>query len=141
MLISEVKLQELKEAAVEASRHAYCPYSGFPVGAAVLAKSGDMYSGCNVENASFGLTMCAERNAIFQAAAAGVREIVVVAIYTPTKMPSPSCGACRQVISEFGPDAEVVSFCRGKDVLRKQANELLPNGFRYETRTETGTEY
>jgi cytidine deaminase len=127
--IAEKKWEELKTAAKAASRHAYCPYSRFPVGAAVLTEAGEVFAGCNVENASYGLTVCAERNAIFQMVARGGGRLRAVVIYTPTAAPAAPCGACRQVANEFGPDAEVLSFCQGPGVLRKKLSELLPDAF------------
>ncbi len=122
---------ELIAAARRAASHAHCPYSQFPVGAAVLTDGGEIFAGCNVENASYGLTICAERNAIFQAVAHGRRPLLirVVVVFTPTEVPTAPCGACRQVINEFGPDAEVVSVCSGKAVIRKRLAELLPDAF------------
>src|SRR5713101_8684873 len=95
------RLDKVSLAAIAASCNAYCPYSHFPVGAAVLTQGGAVFSGCNVENASYGLTVCAERNAIFQAVSNGCNLIVSIVIYTPTpnRITMP-CGACRQVISE-----------------------------------------
>ena len=87
---------------------AYAPYSGFKVGAAVRTKSGKIYSGCNVENVSYGLSMCAERVAIFKAVAAGDPAIVEIAVVTDANPPSPPCGACRQVLFEFGRHSDVV---------------------------------
>jgi cytidine deaminase len=127
--VSEAVLKQLREASIEAAKKAYCPYSHFPVGAAVLAAEGGIFSGCNVENASFGLTSCAERNAIFQAVAGGSQRIVAVAIYTPTPAPTAPCGACRQVINEFGPQAEVYSFCNGTEELRISMTKLLKHAF------------
>ena len=118
----------LATAARAASAAAYCPYSRFAVGAAVLAADGRIFGGCNVENASFGLTMCAERNAIAQAVAAGTRDIVAVCVHTPTAQPPPPCGACRQVIVEFG-CAEVMSVCSGGGSRRWTGDELLPGAF------------
>ena len=122
-------LGQLKSAARSASERAYCPYSKFPVGAAVLADTGEIFDGCNVENASFGLTICAERNAVFRMVANGTTRIRVLAIYTPTRMPATPCGACRQVVNEFGPAALVVSFCEGPDVVQTRLSELLPQAF------------
>jgi cytidine deaminase len=112
-----------------ASEQAYCPYSKFRVGAALLTEEGRIFSGCNVENASYGLTICAERNAVFQMVAQGRKTILAVVVYTPTPIPSAPCGGCRQVINEFGPDALVVSVCDGPDILRKKLFELLPDAF------------
>lgn len=127
--LSTETLQRLKAAAIAASERAYCPYSKFRVGAAVLSDSGDVFTGCNVENASYGLTICAERAAVFQMVAAGQTVIRAIAVYTPTPTPTTPCGACRQVINEFGPGAEVFSFCEGPDVSRATLAELLPSAF------------
>ena len=128
-MLSDSALQELATAAKDASTRAYCPYSRFPVGAAVRAADGRVFAGCNVENASFGLTVCAERNAIFNAVGAGARQIAALVIYTPTDAPVTPCGACRQVLLEFGRDAEVVSVCAGARRLQFAASDLLPHGF------------
>ena len=129
MEVSEAIFQEMIKAARGAAEHAYCRYSHFPVGAAVLTESGDIFAGCNVENASYGLTMCAERNAIFQAVAHGHQSIRVVVIVTPTDFPTPPCGACRQVINEFGPAAEVVAVAKSGSVLHMPLDDLLPKAF------------
>lgn len=92
-------------------------------------EDGSVFCGCNVENASSGLTICAERSAIFQAVTAGHRRVVQVAIYTPTPTPTAPCGACRQVIAEFGSAVLIESFCDGPDVLRTSLAELLPHAF------------
>lgn len=115
--------------AKKAAQEAYCPYSDFRVGASVLTANGAIFTGCNVENASYGLTICAERVAIFSARAAGDPVIRAMAIYTPTIEPSPSCGACRQVLSEQGTDIEVVSVCDGSAEIETSAFALLPRRF------------
>jgi cytidine deaminase len=129
--ISEQVEAELITAARNAAARAYCPYSRFQVGAAVLTDCGKIFAGCNVENASYGLTICAERNAVFQAVAATPHPLIVraVVVYTPTPSPTAPCGACRQVINEFGPDALVLSVCDGPDAIRSRTNELLPRAF------------
>ncbi len=120
---------QLKEEAKKAALHAYAPYSKFKVGCALLTKSGNIYTGCNVENASYGLTICAERNAIAQAInAEGQIEIETLVVYTPTPSPTPPCGACRQVIHEFG-NPEVFSFCNSKTSNKHKMNDLLPHAF------------
>ncbi len=130
MAVIDKKMENrLIQKAKQASRKAYCRYSKFRVGAAVLGGRGEIFSGCNVENASFGLTICAERNAVFQMAASGERKIAAVVIYTPTKTPSAPCGACRQVINEFGPDSWIISVCRGPEVLRERLSALIPHAF------------
>ena len=98
---TDSSLRRLERAARGALAHSYSPYSKFRVAAAVLAGSGKVYSGCNVENASYGLCNCAERTAIFSAVAAGERSIRAVMVYTPTPLPTAPCGACRQVMYEF----------------------------------------
>jgi len=104
-------LRRLEQAARAAAAASHSPYSNFKVGAAVLAGSGKIYRGTNVENASYGLTQCAERTAIGTAVSAGERRIFAVAVYTPTAAPTAPCGACRQVIHEFGPQATVIGIC------------------------------
>src|SRR5687768_1113767 len=96
--ISAPLLRRLERTARAAVKHAYAPYSKFRVGAAVLAGSGKIYAGANVENASYGLCNCAERTAIFSAVAAGEETVLAVAVYTPTSAATTPCGACRQVI-------------------------------------------
>jgi cytidine deaminase len=127
--VSEDDLARLADAAKAVSRQAYCPYSNFRVGAAVLTDGGEVVAGCNVENASYGLTICAERNAVFQAVARGRLAIRAVAVYTPTTTPTAPCGACRQVLNEFGPDAVVLSVCDGPATIRATLSELLPQAF------------
>jgi cytidine deaminase len=102
MMLTDDDWRALAAAARAASMNAYAPYSRFAVGAAVRAGDGRLFAGCNVENASFGLTICAERNAVFQAVAGGARNLVALALFTPTPEPASPCGACRQVLAEFG---------------------------------------
>lgn len=127
--IAERTLRELIARARSVSEHSYSPYSNFRVGAAVLTDGGHLFAGCNVENASYGLTICAERNAVFQMVAQTKQQVAAVVIYTPTPRPCAPCGACRQVINEFGPDAVIISVCDGPDILRKTLSELLPDAF------------
>ena len=122
-------LADLVAAARAASLRAYAPYSGFRVGAAVLAEDGSIHAAANVENASYGLTSCAERNAVFAAVSAGARRIVAVAIHTPTARPVAPCGACRQVISEFGSGVKVVSTCESDERREWAIEGLLPDAF------------
>ena len=126
---SDALVREMQRQARRASQRAYCPYSRFPVGAAVLTGAGKIVAGCNVENASYGLTICAERSAIFRAIAQGAAEIRAVLVYTPTEKPTAPCGACRQVMNEFGPDAEVICVCDGKKVIRLKLSALLAEPF------------
>ena len=102
---------------------------GARVGAAVLTGSGHIFAGCNVENASYGLCNCAEQTAIFSAAAAGERRIRAVVVYTPTPAPTLPCGACRQVIHEFGPEALVISVCDSERRMETTLPDLLPHAF------------
>ena len=100
---------ELIEAAAKARTKAYAPYSKFFVGAALLTRSGKIFTGCNVENVSLGLTICAERNALAAAIAGGEREISTIAIVSDCNQPVFPCGACRQVLAEFNPELEIVT--------------------------------
>ena len=129
MKLTAAKLRTLEKAARQAAKKAYCPYSRFPVGAAVLTASGATYSGCNVENASFGLCNCAERTALFSAVAAGERQIAAVAIYTPTQTATAPCGACRQALNEFSADMLVISTCDSTDRSELPLAHLLPASF------------
>jgi cytidine deaminase len=116
----------LKEAARQAQKNAYAPYSKFAVGAALLTESGEIFSGCNVENVSLGLTICAERAAIAAAVAGGQREFVAVAIVTNSKEPAVPCGACRQVLAEFNPAMQVISSTMQGREEKWGLAELLP---------------
>jgi cytidine deaminase len=128
MPVSATVLEELRAAAKAASQNAYCGYSQFPVGAALVA-DGMIYAGCNVENASSGLTICAERNAIGQMVAQGKRTFEAIVVYTPTQTTTAPCGACRQVLYEFNSNAEVISVCDSDEVKRATVSELLPGAF------------
>ncbi|HYM07512.1 MAG TPA: cytidine deaminase [Terriglobales bacterium] len=123
--------EKMLSGARAAFQNAHAPYSKFKVGATILTERGVLYSGCNVENASYGLTICAERNAIFAAVAAegSSMRIKAVAVATEQEVACAPCGACRQVIFEFGPDA-VILF-RGRSGTEQMAiTQLLPEGFR-----------
>ena len=119
----------LVAAAAEARLKAFAPYSHFLVGAALEADDGTIVPGCNVESASYGLTTCAERVAVFAGVARGFRCFKRVAVVTDTPMPTPPCGACRQVLWEFAPDAEVVLANLTGTVLRFTMRDLLPHAF------------
>jgi cytidine deaminase len=129
MSLAPAQRRRLVAAARRAAQAAYAPYSKFRVGAAVLAGSGKIFTGANVENVSYGLSNCAERTAVFQAVAAGERKIVAVAVYTPTHKPTLPCGACRQVIHEFGPKAVILCACRSRERLETTLDRLLPGAF------------
>lgn len=119
---------ELIARAREVMERAYAPYSGFRVGAALLGEDGSVHTGCNVENASYGLTICAERVAVGTAIARGVRQFRAVAIATSGTGPVPPCGACRQTLAEFSPRMTIVS-AAGKSRKRWTLDELLPEPF------------
>ena len=128
--MNEINWAALQSAAQQAAAQAYAPYSKFPVGVAVLADSGKIYSGCNVENASYGGTVCAERNAIAAAVVAGERQFTALLVYTPQAMLTPPCGICRQVIAEFfNPDATVASCNHLQQQQQWTLGELLPAAF------------
>lgn len=125
-----MKYEELIKLAEEASKNAYVPYSKFPVGACILTENDKIFTGCNFENASYGLTICAERNAVGSAIAAGERKFKAIAIFSPNMQNCTPCGACRQVLSEFQSDngLDVITLC--SDGIRVHTiNELLPEGF------------
>jgi cytidine deaminase len=127
----DINYKQLMDTAKEASKHSYSPFSRFAVGAAILASSGKIYSGCNVENSSFGLTICAERTAIFKAVSEGEREIIAVAIYSPNSDSCYPCGACRQVLYEFQGDDEILVITENLGELEvKKLSFFLPCGFR-----------
>jgi cytidine deaminase len=115
--------------AAAARERAYCPYSGFPVGAAALTASGRVFPGCNVENAAYAATICAERAALLGAYAAGEREIVALAVIADTAGPASPCGTCRQVIHELVPHCTVVLANTRGDTHVTTPQELLPGGF------------
>jgi cytidine deaminase len=123
--------ERLLRAARKAMKQAYSPYSQFKVGAAMLTSKGEVFSGCNVENASYGLSNCAERTAIFAAIAKSgpALNIRAIAVVNDQGVPCSPCGACRQVIYEFGPDATVF-FQASKGWKETHITELLPEGFR-----------
>lgn len=129
--LSSEQHDKLVEAARAAAQHAYAPYSHFKVGAAVLTAKNEIFSGCNVENASYGLTNCAERTAVFSAVAQSGPDLLIkaIAVVNDQAVPCSPCGACRQVIYEFGPDAIVV-FQSATGWKESPITELLPEGFR-----------
>jgi cytidine deaminase len=129
--LSSEQRDKLVEAARAAVQHAYAPYSHFKVGAAVLTAKNEIFSGCNVENASYGLTNCAERTAVCSAVAQSGPDLLIkaIAVVNDQGVPCSPCGACRQVICEFGPDAIVV-FQSATGWKESPITELLPEGFR-----------
>lgn len=120
----------LVQLAIDASKHAYVPYSHFPIGSALLTKEGHAFSGCNIENASFGLTNCGERTAIFKAVSEGYQELSEIVIYGQTKDPVSPCGACRQVMAEFFPTtAKVTLIAKDGRTQEMTVGDLLPYSF------------
>ena len=128
-MISDQDREALVAAAGEARERAYAPYSGFQVGAALLSDDGSRFTGANVENASYGLSMCAERTAVFHAVAQGVRRLRAVAVVASNDEPTWPCGACRQVLNEFGPGLVVISEGKGGRREERSLRELLPEAF------------
>ena len=121
---------ELIDLAVKTSENAYVPYSHFPIGAVLVTAEGKIYTGVNVENASFGLTNCGERTAIFKAVSEGERSFKELIIYGQTEKPVSPCGACRQVMAEFfEPDLPVTLVAKDKSTVVMTVKELLPYSF------------
>jgi cytidine deaminase len=129
--MDEKKISELVRRALETREMAYAPYSKFKVGAAVLADNGEVYTGVNVENSSYGLTNCAERTAIFTAVTNGMKKIIAIAIAADTEEPVSPCGACRQVIYEFSDKDTIIILSNLKgDRMIFGVEEILPYGFK-----------
>ncbi|UUI42226.1 cytidine deaminase [Oceanobacillus oncorhynchi] len=125
--------EKLLEEAIQIRARAYVPYSEFPVGAALLTSSGKIYTGCNIENAAYPSTCCAERVAIFKAISDGETEFTEMAVAADTKRPVPPCGTCRQVMSEFfAPDMTIHLTNLNKDVQTLTTDQLLPFSFQKE---------
>ena len=125
----KIDVEALVRAAIAARERAYAPYSRFAVGAALLTASGEVFGGCNVENAAYGHAICAERTAIVSAVAAGHREFAAIAVVTPTPGPASPCGACRQVLAEFGLDMVVILANLKGATARTTVRDLLPGAF------------
>ena len=121
--------RELVDASLQAMKRAYAPYSHFRVGAALRAADGRVFEGCNVETASYGATVCAERNAVAAAVVAGATAFDRLAIATRTSPPSPPCGLCRQVLGEFAPDLKILLVNPEGEVVRSNLSKLLPMNF------------
>ena len=128
-------MNELVSKAKEAAQNAYCPYSRYHVGAALLGESGRIYIGCNVENASYGATCCAERNAVFNAVVQGERKFTAIAIYAfsetgDAELPLP-CGICRQVLSQFCGGDMTITVSNDRKSRQFTLSELFPSGFEF----------
>ena len=122
--------EKLVSMALDAMQHAYAPYSGYKVGAALLCKDGSVVCGANIENAAYGPSNCAERTAMFKAVSEGAREFTAIAIASRDAAPWP-CGACRQFLAEFAPDMEVLSAMGGGRYVSNRLSELMPYTFNY----------
>nr|WP_281272336.1 cytidine deaminase [Neobacillus piezotolerans] len=122
--------KELIQEAIKAREFAYIPYSKFAVGAALLSKDGQVFRGCNIENAAYSMTNCAERTAIFKAVSEGITEFKAIAIVADTDRPCSPCGACRQVIAELcGPEVDIILTNLKGEVLRVRSEDILPGAF------------
>jgi cytidine deaminase len=130
--VSDLPWKALLEAATRARANAYAPYSGYEVGAAVLGADGRIFAGCNFENASYGLALCAERTAVAQLVAAGGRKLAALVVVTTGPEPGPPCGLCRQTLSELADDLPIGLAVAGDEVPRifKSLRELFPEPFR-----------
>ena len=127
--MDEAKKQELIRVALEARKKAYAPYSKYQVGAAILGKSGRIFSGCNVENASFGATICAERTAAVKAVSEGETGFIALAVATDGKEPGAPCGICRQFLAEFGLDLIMILVNLDGKKIETTLKEYLPGAF------------
>jgi cytidine deaminase len=122
--------EKLISAAKAVRENAYARFSNFKVGAAILGSDGRIFTGCNVENSSYGLTICAERAALFKAVSEGAKDIVALALFTDSIPPARPCGACRQVLFEFNPELEIVSANMNGNVDKFKLSDIFPEGFR-----------
>jgi cytidine deaminase len=127
--VSDIDWDDLEARAVAVQARAHAPYSKFAVGAALLGENGTVYVGANVENASYGLCLCAERSALAAAIADGTHRFRALAVVTPAKKAATCCGSCRQVLSEFPPSFEVRCFTNDGDRITTTVDELLPYAF------------
>ena len=121
--------EELKSAAVSMLERSYCPYSHFPVGAALECEDGTVYTGCNIENAGYSSTVCAERTAVFKAVSDGHRRFKRIVVAGRSDSPCVPCGECRQVLSEFAPELEVICLDKDGNELTLSLTDLLPHSF------------
>lgn len=125
------QVEKLIKTAKQASKFAYAPYSKFKVGAAIMSDKGKIYTGVNIENASYGLTVCAERVAIFKAITEGEKKFKAIAIYTNTKNFTAPCGACLQVMQEFNPKLYVILINSKNEIKQYNLSSLLPHAFKF----------
>ena len=124
--------EKLIDAAKKVRQNAYAKFSGFDVGAALLTKNGSIITGCNVENSSFSLAICAERAAVFKAVSQGETEFEAIVVFSQSNPPARPCGACRQVLFQFNPDLEILCVNTNGDKDKFILSDLLPEGFRLE---------
>ena len=130
-VLGKLSIENLSKLANEMLEKAYVPYSKFPVGAALVTKEGKIYTGCNIENASYPLTNCAERTAVFKAVSEGDKEFQTIVVTADTEGPVSPCGACRQVLVEFcDPEMPVILTNKKGDIKETTVSELLPGAFR-----------
>lgn len=130
-VLEKLSIENLTKVANEMLEKAYVPYSKFPVGAALVTKDGKIYTGCNIENASYPLTNCAERTAVFKAVSEGDKEFQTIVVTADTEGPVSPCGACRQVLVEFcDPEMPVILTNKKGDIKETTVSELLPGAFR-----------
>ena len=122
-------MKNLLHAAMRARKNTYAPYSKFKVGAAIETIDGRIFTGCNIENASYGLAICAERVAVFKAVSEGVKKFKRIAIVTGAKKPTPPCGMCRQVLFEFNPNLEIIIANTNGKVIKTKLSKLFPHAF------------
>lgn len=127
-MLNQDEIDKLLAAAEEAMNRAYSPYSGIKVGAALMDMDGEIHTGCNIENSSYSLTVCAERNAVFKAVSNGTRRFKGMVVVSDTSQVQSPCGACRQVLWEFNPDLQVV-FVSGGETRNYSMSQLLPQAF------------
>ncbi len=128
-MIKKSDKKRMMDAAKKVIKNAYVSYSEFPLAAALLTKDGNIFTGVNIENAAYGSTMCAERTAIFKAVSEGYTEFEALLLLSNTKKPITPCGACRQVISEFSKDIDIIMTTNNNGELIKKNKELLPSSF------------
>ena len=129
-ILTETDRKELYEKALEARENAYAPFSGFKVGAALMTEDGNIYTGVNVENSSYGATICAERTAFVKAISEGERKFKAIAITAGDEQESLPCGICRQFMYEFAPDMEIITGTDKEELNVRTLKQLLPDGFR-----------
>lgn len=126
---SQIDLENHRAAALSARERAYAPYSNFKVGTVLIGKSGRVYSGCNVENATYGLCICAERTAVVRAVADGEKEFAGIVVATSSSPPSPPCGLCRQTLAEFADDLPILLINDQGESARYTLKEIFPHTF------------